>query len=675
MFASIPSSARGLLMLVLLSGQAHIARSAEWTWPAREQRAEGAHSARVNAQVVGVVTAVDRTGPAYGFYLQTAGSPYSGYHVNTGGWSHCGSQYSNSGAAVSVGDSVQVAGVFDNAAFGREFRGFSETEWIDDVAITHLGTSSAIPSPVTRTTAQLNYVGALSRDFARPYESMLVRVDGPLRVARLNPFRTDWTQALLVSDTAPSDSILVEGSSLCRYGVDHLNAVVDAVQGVLLGVIEYDRDGNYSPTYELLLRSHEDMVDRSDPLPPRPVDAFALSPDSVRIAFNRPMDASTCDDPSMYALNSYRPVVSVAMIDSFSVVIVLEGEATECETDGVTMSGAVSARGALMQPASLAFTQLPMRVDCIRSRLTNEGCASSSPYAVPDASQGGLRVTLDCVVAASVGSYAWVCDPDGPSKSGLFVQNAPQPLAPGRRIRLVGNVREVGFNTIFASVAQVTETGFDAVPSARTVGMQILGPPTCSAPPESLIAEDLENRMVELDYVRCATNALPGSNFVIRAIGDTVGSGLFVMNPFEASDFSAPIGETIFLRGMVGQIDDSTYAVLPLHVGDLRSHGHNVGADPEIGQGNFGFRLNVLGNGSSRPRLELVSGSGPDRASIEVFDLLGRLVAGQRDLEPGGSGRQLSLSDIGWVRPTPGTYWCRASMGRKREVRRLLIIR
>lgn len=638
--------------------------------------ARAAGSVSQYAEIVGVVTAVDRIGPTYGFFVQTDGTqPLTGFHINTAGWNHCGALYDPMSPDLTVGDSVRVAGMFENTTFGREFRGMSGAEWIDDVAITRLGRASTFPSPLSRSPAQVNYIGALSQSQARQYEGMLVQVDGPLRVARLNPFRSDWSQALLVSAVAPSESILVDGGALCRYGADALNTIVDGVRGVLLGTIEYDSFGSALPTYVILIRGHSDVDDRSVALAPRLVDAFAMAPDTFRVVFNRPMDFSSCEVGSAYALNSFRPIVTAAMLDSLSVAVVSAGDPPGCTLDGVTVSGVLSARGVPMSVASTrAFAPLPMTVECLQARSGVDGCGDVSSFARPD--DEPTRVTLEAVVVDTVGSYYWLEDSLGGPRRSIFIQNPPNLLPPGHRVKLVGRVQELGFNTVLTEVDRVSVSSLAAVSSRLDLAAETLTPATCQAPLEVHIAEDFESCQVDLGYVRCKTAAIPGNPyFIVTPLSDSASVGVIVTNPFGASAFAAPAGSTVSVRGVLGQLDETTYVVTPLHADDLRFHGLNVGVHtPPMGT-RGPIHARVLRNATLRPALELGSGeAGPERVSIEFFDVAGRSAARLGSLELTGSPRAFTLGELGWTRPVPGTYWCRISaMGRLALVRLLVL--
>src|SRR5438045_3719283 len=110
----------------------------------------------------------------------------------------------------------------------------------DSVTIKQIQDVTAVCHPAVGDTArgvggtptQLNELP--TNTFAEQYEQCLVRIDGPLTVARTSLTGQLGTNSfLVVSSGAPSDSVFIDGNKLTTYGPPPVGTNILFAQGIL----------------------------------------------------------------------------------------------------------------------------------------------------------------------------------------------------------------------------------------------------------------------------------------------------------------------------------------------------------------------------------------------------------------------------------------------------------
>ena len=183
--------------------------------------------------VRGVITAFDNKPTGFAFYLQNtfaaAPHPWTGIFVNTVAVNYRSAPYN-----LALGDSVAVYGKVTEFQQETEFIAPNQSFGQPNLVVRKISSGSALPPPAIGTTSAFNWDPSVSAVTAEPWEGCLVRLYGPLRVARtqtgaglvLNTF-------LIVNPSAASDSVMIDGTSLTTFTPPSVGTDITFVQGIV----------------------------------------------------------------------------------------------------------------------------------------------------------------------------------------------------------------------------------------------------------------------------------------------------------------------------------------------------------------------------------------------------------------------------------------------------------
>ena len=272
--------------------------------------------------VKGIVTALGHSHGLYTLFMQnSAGGAYSAIRIETYGANYAGPvAESPSGGYVTVGDSIAVSGTVTEGLTGAindqksiECPGLSYEK--NSIVIRRIASGQVLPPYRNGTTSDYEWIpNSTSPSLTEPYVGSLVQVQGSLRVARTHVLDSGDPGLFLVVDNAnPTDSILVDGSSLTKVGTPLVGTTLTGVRGVLARradllpefVVEID-------SYVIELSQVSDLQ-TSTGLPPHLVDAFALPGDHVAVLFDRAVTALTAENVNHYSLANFEVNVDSAV--------------------------------------------------------------------------------------------------------------------------------------------------------------------------------------------------------------------------------------------------------------------------------------------------------------------------------------------------------------------------
>ncbi len=244
--------------------------------------------------VRGIITGFDAKAGAYGFYIQNAFA--NGPHAWTGVDVFTGATNYNSsvpgtptGGNLALGDSVVVYGTTQEFASGTEVEGPDQSQSTNDILIRRINSGNPLPAAKVGTTHDFNWTAAAT---AEPWEGCLVRINGPMHVARTaQGLGIGANQFLVVSPSFPNDSVMVDGNTLTTFGAPPVSTNIDFVQGIL----------DQRSTYRIQLRDANDI---GTAVPPNLIDAYPLEDNTLRLVFDKNLDPSSAQNPSNYQLGS-----------------------------------------------------------------------------------------------------------------------------------------------------------------------------------------------------------------------------------------------------------------------------------------------------------------------------------------------------------------------------------
>ena len=175
----------------------------------------------------GILTAVDAIPPSFGFFLQNNASDAgvnAGIEVFT-----VSRDFSAAPYGFARGDSIVVEWAAVQA-FQLNTRLVSPNDpaITPNVVVRKVTSGATLPAPRVLTTTQLR--NPESNSASMPWLGSLVQADGPLTVARVDPYGS--STFFLVSPSAPGDSVCVNAFSLTNFVSPPPGITLDMVRGV-----------------------------------------------------------------------------------------------------------------------------------------------------------------------------------------------------------------------------------------------------------------------------------------------------------------------------------------------------------------------------------------------------------------------------------------------------------
>ena len=481
--------------------------------------------------VRGIITAFDARPSAYGFYIQntfaTGPQPWTGVDVFTGAFNYNAAVPGTpTGGNLARGDSVVIYGTtqeFPATNGETEIEGPDAVQSTNDIIIRKISSGNALPAPKVGTTAQYNWIPAVSVATAEPFEGCLVRINGPLKVARVaTGLGVQGNNFLIVNPAAPADSVLIDGFTLFLFGTPPLNTNVDFVQGIL-----NQRDGASVNSYRIQLRDANDI---SLAAPPNLVEAYPLEDNKLRLLYDKNLDLTSAQNEANYSLGSG---IDGSTVDLATLVggagTVVELTITSVRSDGDAESitsqniGTASCPTCLEPSQTLNFAQGVIPISMIQAPdpANLSPCDDRSRFAGPGTAFG-TRITTRGVAVHSYGSLYYIEDQAGGNRSGISIFGPLTPLVPGRKYRIACRVQEFGGETEIVNTVDILDEGVQAVPAPVVRQVSVLSDTACDASQNRLTGEDYEGMLVRVNKARVAAFANPprdpvaGGSFLVH---------------------------------------------------------------------------------------------------------------------------------------------------------------
>jgi hypothetical protein len=590
--------------------------------------------------VGGIVTAIDGLPTTFGFYLQsTGGGPWSGIKVFTGGTNVAG---------LATGDSVKVEfGALENFQGGMELTSPNNSVGSPNIVLRKVNSGNPLPAFHVATPADANLVFA-DTAHAQQWQGTLVRVNGPLRVARSGaPLPANVFYAVDVSH--PSDSVYVDGRTLTTVATPSTGTIIDWVQGVL---------DHFLAGTVLQLRGAGDIAAAA---PPSLTDAYPISDSQVRVVFDRAVTTASGTNTNNYSLSSFGSVNAAAMDGTSAVLLTIANGLSHGDPESVTANGLTSLASGLSMttPQTRSFVNGVLSVQEMSApnadSLLATPCFDKSRFAGGGGriNQGdpGPRTSFAGVCTGQFGNLYYFEDasPSGAGNhGGATVSAPPSPLTVGRSYLLAGAVTMSFGETQFTSVQYLSDRGAVPVPAPAHLTVTLASNAACNTSPA---AADYRSMLVTLSYVRVVAGTPPPDGFTVEGEYPGYGHTIFVQNlanalgPYSSynSLYPAP-GQVIDVTGEL-HLESGSYRVCPRNASDVVLHGANVGA----GNTPLSFTFRVGPNPAfARPGNPVqISFTIPTASRVElgVFDVTGRRVA---TLVPSGMLPAGQYTNIHW---------------------------
>lgn len=584
--------------------------------------------------IAGIITGMDRIAGAYGFYIQNNSNDptFRGLDVFTGATPYHSAPYN-----LTEGDSVVVYGTvfeFSPGTFGggeTEVEGPDQTQSTNDIIIRKVSSGNTIPQPTLMTSAQLNWIPALSVATAEPIEGCLVKLRGPFIVGRRATNtapsaglpRSSALPAsgsfLMYKATNPTDSVAVECLTLSGTAPPAVGVVVDSVVGIV-----NQRTFDAINSYRVQIRGGADLFLAT---PPNVSDAFPVEDNKLRIVFDRAVTQASCENLSNYSLASLGSIDAATQVAPNIVEITITNGLVDGDDETVTVNGITGAVNGLTMTAGQALdfvngvltlaeiqapkpANLPLYDD--RSRFTGPGAAT------------GRRLSFRGISSGKYGSLYYLCDPGAPLRGGMSVFGPPATLVQGNQYLMAGNVQEFNGETEAVSVAYLVDEGPVGLPAPVSLTVATARDTTTDQTQSVLTGEDYEGMLVQLTGVKVVQRftPLPTTGFHVAGEYPAVTATIFVdnfsgvLNPFSYP----PLDHRVTVVGHL-HFSSGTFRVAPRSYADITDLGS---ADVPLGAAELS--LSAYPNPARTAKLAF---SLPADADVElgIYDVSGRRVA------------------------------------------------
>ncbi|MEO5987425.1 MAG: T9SS type A sorting domain-containing protein [Candidatus Eisenbacteria bacterium] len=580
----------------------------------------------------GIITGFDAKPTGFALYIQDAtGNPYTGIDVFTGAFNKQATPYS-----FALGDLVVVYGKKQEFGGGTELEGLDNSSSTDDCIVRKISSGNTLPPFYVGTTTNLNELPTNTN--GEKYEGMLVRINGPLKVARTSaqtPGIGTNSSFIVVSAAAPSDSVFIDGNTLATYAPPALGTIIDLVQGI------YEQR---TRGYRIQLRDGNDI---SVATPPNVNDAYPVADNQIRVVFDRNVTPASATNLSNYSLASFGSIDAAVMDGTTAAIVTITNGLVHGDIETITVNGVTGLANNLTMttPQSRTFVNGVLSCAELEAPQTDSlalafpACTDKSRFAGSGGQLGqgvpGIRVSIKATAVAEFNSLYYVNDENQALRGGVSVFAPSAPLTPGRRYRLVGQTQEFFGETEFVNTVEVTDLGAGTLLAGKPVTVANAERDTCDSGQTLTDGEDYEGMLVKLSYVKVVQKItpLPTTGFHVAGPNPTFGDTIFVSNLNSSlTPFVHPaLGTVVSVTGAL-HYSNSSFRVCPRNYGDIITHGLNVNVTPGTGK----VRFAALQNPSVRP---LLAFSLPVEAVVElgVYDVSGReLVTLEKTTLPAG---------------------------------------
>lgn len=610
------------------------------------------------AGIGGIIVGFDPIATGYDAYLQnTGGGPYSGIDFFTGAINTKNAPYS-----WALGDSIIV-----EYAKVLEFGGLTEILAPNNVTSNpnwiarKVSSGNALPPFFEGTTTQLRETP--TNTTAEMYEGGLVKLNGPLTVVRTSLTGGMGTNNsfLVISASAPSDSVFVEGNKLTTYAPPAVGTVIQSVQGVL---------GQATRGYRIWLRDGNDIVSAT---PPNVADAYVLTDNTIRVKFDRNVTSGTAANTANYSLASFGSVDAAAMDGSDAVVLTIDNGLAHGVLESVTINSVVSVASglAMTTPQTRTFVNGLLSAAEVQAAnpdsLAGTPCLDRSRFAGGGGqnSQGnlGTRMSMQGTVLARYNNLYYAGDAGNPLRGSVAVFAPPIVPTIGGKYRFVGQVQEFFGETEVSQILYADDLGAGSLVSPVDLTVIQAKRDTCDN--ANLFAdgdqgEDNEGRLVRVRNAvivqRFATLPTNGFHIADPASPDTIFVENFngVLTPFTHPTLGATVTVTGHLRYSSG-----SFRIAPRNAADYYYDGTSG-----VGGNARALAFSVYPNPARTAKFSLTLPKDED-VEIGIYDVAGRQVVSlfRGRLVAGAHTRSWNGTDANGQAVGAGVYFARVKAG------------
>jgi hypothetical protein len=578
--------------------------------------------------VGGIIIGFDEIPTGFDIYVQTTGGgPLTGIDVFTHGTNFRPLYGFQLGDSVVV-EWARVANYYGDVELEAPNNTFSNP----DIVLRLVSSGNPLPPLFEGNTT--DFVETPTNTYIKPYMTCLVKLNGPVRVARVGAPNGDTKLGtrgmLVVRDAAPSDSVFIDYAKLTAIVPPTVGTYLTSISGIV---------NSASRGWRIMPRGATDIV---DVVPPSVTDAYAVADDQYRIVFDRAVTSATATVIGNYSLASFGTVNTAVMDGTDAVILGVSGTGlTHGRSETVEVNGITGLANGITMTTPVHATFLAGVLSCGEMSAPNPDslaavpCRDLSRYAGTGGQYlngaFGPRSTMTGIVVGKYGNLYYMEDNDPAHNRGITVFAPPVALTLGHRYLIAGAAEEYYSENEFAAITYVRDDGAATVPAAVPLTVRVAALDTCDAAQNITSGRDYLSDLVKLtnvDVVQRPSDPAPTTGFYVVQSSDTifVENQNKVLGDFVVGNPNYPAaGRMVDVVGVMHYTTNTSYPsfrVCPRNAADITDKGPaGVGTTPPAA-----LTFSVFPNPARRVNVNFTLPHAAD-VQLGVYDISGRRVA------------------------------------------------
>jgi len=616
----------------------------------------------------GIIIGFDENPTGFDIYIQTSGGgPLTGLDVFTHGTNFRPIYGFQLGDSIVV-EWARVANYYGDVELEAPNNLFSNPDIVLSLR------SSGNPLPPFFEGNTTDFVETPTNTYIKPYMTCLVKLNGPVRVARLGAPNGDTKLGtrgmLVVRDEAPSDSVFIDYAKLTTIVPPALGTYLTSISGIV---------NSASRGWRIMPRFAADIV---DVVPPSVSDAYAVADNQYRVVFDRDVTPGTATNTANYTLASFGTVDNAVMDGTSAVLLDVTTTLAHGASETVLVNGITGVANGITMTTPVEASFLAGVLSCGEmsapdpDSLLASPCRDRSRYAGPGGQYingaFGPRSTVTGIVIGKYGNLYYMEDANPVNNRGITVFAPPVGLTLGHQYVIAGSDEEYYSENEFAAITYVKDVGTPGVPAPLPVTVAVASLDTCDANQNITSGRDYLSDLVLLSNVKVVQRyeTLPTTGFHVVGAGPAWPDTIYVENqnnvlgPYDVSNPNYPaLNSLLDVVGVVHYTTNTStpsFRVCPRTAADITVKGLvGVGTLPPAA-----LTFSVFPNPASRVNLNFTLPRDAD-VQLGVYDISGRRVAllASGNLSAGSYQRVWNGLDDNGSRVHSGVYFYRLRAG------------
>ena len=472
--------------------------------------------------VGGIIIGFDEIPTGFDVYIQqSAGGPSTGVDVFTHGTNMRPVYGFNLGDSIRV-EYACVANYYGDVELEAPNNNFSNP----NIVLRRISTGNPLPPFFVGNTT--DFVETPTNTYIAPYMTCLVKLTGPVRVARTVGLATHGM--LVVRDAAPSDSVFIDYAKLTTIVPPVVGTYLTSISGIV---------NSASRGWRIMPRGASDVV---DVVAPGVSDAYAIADNQYRVVFDRDVTSATATNTGNYTLASFGSVDNATMDGTNAVILGVTTGLLHGQTETITINGITGLANNVTMTTPVPISFLAGVLSCGEMSAPDPDSLAGTPCQDRSRYAGGLgqyinglfgpRSTVTGIVVGQYGNLYYMEDANPAVNRGITVFAPPVGLTIGHRYIIAGADEEYYSENEFAAITYVQDVGATSVPAPVPLTVAVAALDTCDAAQDITSGRDYLSDLVVLQDVKVVPRSIddPTKGFHVAGPNGSWPDTIFVEN-------------------------------------------------------------------------------------------------------------------------------------------------